>query len=78
MSKKREEPRMEVTRTKPLAELDDRAQERARTLRTKYGWTLYTFRDGGPEGRWIVSANLPFSDDTRDWHVVTFPEGDAP
>ena len=77
MSKKREEPRMEVTQTKPLAALDARAQERAKMLRAKYGWTLYIFHDGPPNaGLDIVSANLPFSDDTREWFVVDF--GDAP
>ncbi len=73
---KKEEPRKEVTKQKPVAELDARAQERANMLSATYGWELYTFRDGTQaNGRDIVSANLPFADDTRDWYCVVFDEG---
>lgn len=73
---RREEPRKDVTKVKPVGELDAQAQARARHLLAVYGWTLYVFHDGPPNaGRDIVSANCPFADDTRDWSVVQFEEG---
>lgn len=69
------DPVREVTQTIPVENLDARAQERARHLRKVYGWTLYAFQDGPPAtARWIVSANCPFHDDTRDWSVVDLGE----
>lgn len=73
------EPRRDVTQTKPLAALDARAQERARMLRAKYGWELYVYHDGPPNaGMDIVGANLPHIDDTREYWRIVFPEGQTP
>lgn len=75
MSKKREEPRREVTQTKHIIELDLPAQIRANEMRTRYGWEVYVFRDGTPRhGRDIVSANMPMADDTRPWFKVQFDD----
>lgn len=80
MSKKREEPRLNVTRTKPVGELDAQAQLDAKRKQAMFrDERVYVFHDGPPNaGRDICSVNGPIAGDTRDWHVVTFPEGDLP
>ena len=51
------------------------AQIRANELRAKYGWELYAYHDGPPgAGRWIVGANLPTTDDTREYFRIQFDE----
>ena len=68
-------PRREVTQTKHVIELDVPAQIRANELRAKYGWELYAYHDGPPNaGRWIVGANLPTTDDTREYFRIQFDE----
>lgn len=75
----KKEIRRDVTQTIPIASLDARAQERARTLRAKYGWQLFTYHDGPPDaGRDIVGANLPTVDDGYEWFRIEFPEGEPP
>ena len=64
------EPVRVVTQTIHISALDAKAQADARRKWEMFREPVYTYHDGGKEGRDICRVGSPFADDTRNWFVI--------